>query len=161
MAWFKSAEGSTAARSDTGVLLVNLGTPAAPSYGAIRRFLGAFLTDRRVIEACPAYWYPLLYGPVLTARPFRTRRMYQSIWTDEGSPLLVYSRRIAERLQATLGVPSNVRVDLGMTYGEPSIAAAIDRLQRAEVRRLRLPQSAPPVVPGWARCTGVVWMPRA
>lgn len=136
MAWFRSAEGSAAAASDTGVLLVNLGTPAAPSYRAIRRFLREFLSDRRVIEACPAYWYPLLYGPVLTLRPFKVRHAYASIWTKDGSPLLVHSTRLAANLQAALGDPARVRVELAMTYGDPSVGAAIERLQHARVRRL-------------------------
>ena len=136
MAWFRSADGSMAPPSEAGVLLVNLGTPAAPTYGAIRRFLGSFLRDRRVIEACPAYWYPLLFGPILTLRPFRIRHAYASIWTSEGSPLLAHSKRLAERLQAAVGDPARVRVELAMTYGEPSIADAITRLQEARVGKL-------------------------
>jgi protoporphyrin/coproporphyrin ferrochelatase len=136
MGWFKSTAGSAQPSSESGVLLVNLGTPDAPSYGAIRRFLGAFLGDRRVVEACPAYWYPLLYGPILAFRPLRTRKLYAAIWMTEGSPLLVHSRRLAAGLQAALGSPAAVRVELAMTYGEPSIEAAITRLQAAGVRRL-------------------------
>jgi protoporphyrin/coproporphyrin ferrochelatase len=136
MAWFRTAEGSMAPPSDAGVLLVNLGTPAAPSYRAIRHFLGAFLRDRRVIEACPAYWYPILYGLVLTLRPFKVRHAYASIWTPEGSPLLAHSRRLAQRLQSAVGDPARIRVELAMTYGEPSIADAIARLQAARVRKL-------------------------
>jgi protoporphyrin/coproporphyrin ferrochelatase len=136
MAWFKSVAEPAQPASEAGVLLVNLGTPSAPSYGAIRRFLGAFLGDRRVVEACPAYWYPILYGPILTLRPLRTRKLYEAIWTSEGSPLLVYSARLATRLQAALGPAAAVRVELAMTYGEPSIEAAITRLQAAGIRRL-------------------------
>ncbi len=136
MAWFRTAVGSMAPPSDAGVLLVNLGTPAAPSYGAIRRFLGSFLRDRRVIEACPAYWYPLLYGPVLTLRPFKVRHAYASIWTAEGSPLLAHSKRLADRLQSAVGDPGRIRVELAMTYGEPSLGAAIERLQAARIRKL-------------------------
>ena len=136
MAWFKSAEGSATPSAETGVLLVNLGTPDAPTYLSIRRFLGAFLSDRRVVEACPAYWYPLLYGPILTTRPMRTARLYREIWTNEGSPLRVGSRRLALGLQQALGQSGTVRIELAMTYGEPTIAAAIERLQRARVSRL-------------------------
>ncbi|HXQ32375.1 MAG TPA: ferrochelatase [Steroidobacteraceae bacterium] len=136
MAWFKSPAGPVQPSSDVGVLLVNLGTPGAPSYGAIRRFLRAFLGDRRVVEACPAYWYPILYGPILTLRPLRTRKLYAAIWTEEGSPLLVHSARLATRLQAALGPAAGVRVELAMTYGEPTIEAAIARLQSAAIRRL-------------------------
>jgi ferrochelatase len=136
MAWFRTAEGSMAPPSDVGVLLVNLGTPAAASYGAIRDFLGAFLRDRRVIEACPAYWYPILFGPILSLRPFKLRHAYASIWTPDGSPLLVHSKRLAQRLQSAVGDPARIRVELAMTYGEPSIAGAIERLQDARVRKL-------------------------
>jgi ferrochelatase len=136
MAWFRGPSAATEAASETGVLLVNLGTPAAPTYGAIRRYLGAFLGDRRVVEACPAYWYPLLWGPILTLRPFRTARLYRAIWTPEGSPLLVYSRRLATALQAALGDPAATRVELAMTYGEPSVRAAMERLAAARIRRL-------------------------
>jgi protoporphyrin/coproporphyrin ferrochelatase len=136
MAWFKSAEGSVEPPSAAGVLLVNLGTPAAAAYAPIRRFLAEFLRDRRVVEACPAYWYPLLYGPVLAMRPLKTRALYRSVWSEAGSPLLVQSRALAMRLQHAVGPPSGVRVELAMTYGAPSIAAAITRLQQARVRKL-------------------------
>jgi ferrochelatase len=136
MTWFKSPAGPVQPSSDAGVLLVNLGTPSAPSYSAIRRFLAAFLGDRRVVEACPAYWYPILYGPILTLRPLRTRKLYAAIWTKEGSPLLVYSARLAAGLQASLGPQAAARVELAMTYGEPSIEAAITCLQAAGIRRL-------------------------
>src|SRR5512136_3129138 len=136
MAWFVGDNGGEGPGSETGVLLVNLGTPAAPSYGAIRRYLGAFLGDRRVVEACPAYWYPILYGPILTFRPLKTARLYRAVWMRDGSPLLVYSQRLAAALQARLGDPARVRVELAMTYGEPSMRAAIARLQAARVRRL-------------------------
>ena len=138
MAWFRSAV-SAGAPAGTGVLLVNLGTPAAPDYAAVRRFLATFLGDRRVVEACPAYWYPLLHGPVLALRPLRTARSYRAIWTADGSPLLVHSQRLAARLQESFvvgaGVPA-VRVALAMTYGEPSVAAAAAGLLEARVRRL-------------------------
>jgi len=136
MAWFRGTNNVSTAVTEVGVLLVNLGTPSAPTYGAIRRYLGSFLGDRRVVEACPAYWYPLLYGPILTFRPLRTAKLYRAVWREEGSPLLVYSRQLAAALQQRLGDPATVRVELAMTYGEPSVAAAIDQLQAAGVRRL-------------------------
>ncbi|MBS0373568.1 MAG: ferrochelatase [Proteobacteria bacterium] len=136
MAWFRGTSVSTEPPSEAGVLLVNLGTPAAPTYGAIRRYLAAFLGDRRVVEACPAYWYPILYGPILTFRPARTARLYRSVWTPEGSPLLVNSARLAAGLQARLGEPARTRVELAMTYGEPSMATALERLIAARVRSL-------------------------
>jgi ferrochelatase len=135
MAWFRGVPELTVEPADVGVLVVNLGTPTRPDYGPIRRYLGQFLGDRRVVEACPAYWYPILYGPILTFRPLRTAKLYRKIWMPEGSPLLVYSKRLAERMQAAYAGQS-VRVELGMTYGEPSISAAVQRLQAARVQRL-------------------------
>ena len=136
MAWFQGVPPTSVPTSETGVLLVNLGTPSGPTAGPIRRYLGQFLGDRRVVEACPGYWYPLLYGPILAIRPRRTAKLYQAIWTEEGSPLLVYSRRLASALQANLGDPASIRVELAMTYGQPSIPAGIANLQKAGVRKL-------------------------
>lgn len=135
MAWFRSSPVPSSESSADGVLVVNLGTPTSPTYGPIRRYLGQFLGDRRVVEACPAYWYPILYGPILTFRPLRTAKLYQKIWTPEGSPLLVYSRHLTERLRDELA-PAGVAVELGMTYGEPSLAGALEKLMAAGVRRL-------------------------
>jgi protoporphyrin/coproporphyrin ferrochelatase len=136
MAWFRGPSAATEVASATGVLLVNLGTPAAPTYGAIRRYLGAFLGDRRVVEACPAYWYPILYGPILTFRPLKTAKLYRAIWTPEGSPLLVLSQRLARALQAHYGDAAGVRVELAMTYGEPTVRRALERFSAARIRRL-------------------------
>jgi len=136
MAWFRdtpSTDDGHPAR--IGVLLVNLGTPAAPAYWPIRRYLWSFLSDRRVVEACPYYWYPLLLGPILTFRPRKTRKLYQSVWLKEGSPLLVYSERLVHGVAESLR-GQGVRVELGMTYGDPSLADAIARLLGAGIERL-------------------------
>lgn len=137
MAWFKSTAGPPSEDAvDTAVLLVNLGTPSAPEPGPIRRYLGAFLGDRRVVEACPWYWLPILYGPILTFRPRKTAKLYRSIWTAQGSPLLVNSRALADALAARLRDRPGVCVDLAMTYGEPSVDGAVARLQARSVRRI-------------------------
>src|ERR1700733_1921264 len=81
----------------TGVLLVNLGTPDSPSYFAVQRYLQEFLADRRVIDTTRFIWLPLLYGVVLPFRPLRTARNYRRIWMSEGSPLAVYSKRLAAK----------------------------------------------------------------
>ncbi len=136
MAWFRSPPSPPAGPAATvGVLLVNLGTPDAPSYWPIRRYLWAFLGDRRVVEACPWYWLPLLAGPILTFRPRKTARLYRSIWTEAGSPLLLYTRGLAEGLGRALEA-TGARVEFGMSYGEPNITAAIERLLGAGVERL-------------------------
>ena len=116
-----------------GVLLINLGTPEAPTASAIRRYLAQFLADQRVVELPRLAWLPILYGFILPFRPRRLAHAYQSIWTPEGSPLLAISRRQAEGLRARLG---GVPVALAMSYGEPSIAMAMAELEAAQVRRL-------------------------
>lgn len=122
----------------TGVLLVNLGTPDAPTTAAVRRYLAQFLSDPRVIELPRWQWLPILHGIVLRTRPRRVAHAYASIWGDEGSPLLTIGRRQARALEASLaaGVPGPVRVTLGMSYGHPSIPEALAELRRAGARRL-------------------------
>jgi ferrochelatase len=126
-------------RSDTtGVLLVNLGTPEAPTTASVRRFLKQFLSDPRVVEIPRLLWWLILNGVILRIRPSRSAEAYRKVWTDEGSPLMLYSKQLAglirEQLQAER--PGFFRVELGMTYGEPSVEAAIDKLQRQGARRL-------------------------
>jgi ferrochelatase len=121
-----------------GVLLVNLGTPDAPTAAAVRRFLAEFLWDRRVIEAPRLLWWLVLHGGILRLRPSRSAHAYQQIWTPQGSPLLVHSQALAEKVKARLTQQfgTRVRVALGMTYGSPSIASALSQLHRENVRRL-------------------------
>ena len=97
-----------------GVLLVNLGTPDSPSYFAVQRYLREFLGDRRVINTSRLIWLPLLYGVILPFRPIRTARKYRKIWLPEGSPLAVYSKRLAAKVGAAL------RVDFGDQIGRAS-----------------------------------------
>lgn len=121
-----------------GVLLVNLGTPDSPSYRDVQRYLRQFLSDRRVIDTPRAIWLPLLYGVVLPFRPFKTAANYRKIWMPEGSPLAVYSRRLAAKIAMALGSASgaDLRVELAMSYGNPSIDAALERMAEHNVRRL-------------------------
>ncbi|HEY8010320.1 MAG TPA: ferrochelatase [Rudaea sp.] len=120
-----------------GVLLVNLGTPTAPTTAAVRRYLAEFLSDPRVIETSRWLWWPILHGVILRVRPARSARAYASIWTPQGSPLRVQSEALTAALQEDLirrGTP--VKVALAMRYGEPALAPAIAALQAAGVRRL-------------------------
>lgn len=121
-----------------GVLLVNLGTPDSPSYFAVQRYLREFLGDRRVIDTSRLIWLPLLYGIVLPFRPIRTVRNYRKIWMRDGSPLAVYSKRLTERISSHLRArfDDRIRVELAMTYGNPSIAAALRRLAEQNVKKL-------------------------
>jgi protoporphyrin/coproporphyrin ferrochelatase len=132
------AAASSATPKRIGVLAVNLGTPDSPSYFAVQRYLREFLSDRRVINTTRLIWSPLLYGVILPLRPIRTARKYRKIWTAEGSPLAVYSRRLAVKLGSALQVPfgDSIRVELGMTYGNPSIASALRSLAEQNVDRL-------------------------
>lgn len=121
-----------------GVLLLNLGTPEAPTVPAVRRYLAQFLWDPRVVEIPRPIWWLILHGVILRVRPARSARAYQAVWTEEGSPLLEISRRQAQGLQALLSaeLPGPVRVALGMRYGNPSIPDALEELRSAQVRRL-------------------------
>ncbi len=121
-----------------GVLLVNLGTPGAPTYGPVRRYLGQFLRDRRVIELCPYAWWPILYGPILTFRPRRSAAAYRKIWLKDGSPLLRYSERLTLKLEGELGarLGEGVRVALAMTYGKPSVRDVLEGMFRDGVTHL-------------------------
>ena len=121
-----------------GVLLVNLGTPDSPSYFAVQRYLREFLGDRRVIDTSRWVWLPLLYGIILPLRPVRTVRNYRKIWMREGSPLAVYSKRLASKVGDVLLRTSGdkLSVALAMTYGNPSIASAVQALAEQNVKKL-------------------------
>ncbi len=120
-----------------GVLLVNLGTPDEPTAPAIRRYLGEFLSDPRVIEIPRYLWLPILHGIVLRRRPVRLAPRYAGVWMEGGSPLLVYTRRQAEALDQCLRARGlNVRVLPAMRYGNPSLADAIASLREAGCERI-------------------------
>jgi ferrochelatase len=120
----------------TGALLVNLGTPDAPTPAAIRRFLAEFLWDPRVVEAPRWLWWFALHGVILRIRPARSAHAYRQIWTTEGSPLLVHTRALVDRVRGALQRHMPATVALGTTYGSPGIPAALEQLRSARVRRL-------------------------
>ncbi len=117
-----------------GVLLINLGTPDAPTTSALRRYLGEFLSDPRVIEIPRLVWLFILHGIILRVRPKKSAKLYQSVWTSEGSPLLVISKQQQQAIQEQLG--DGFSVKLGMRYGNPSIANALRELQQEAVRKI-------------------------
>ncbi|AUY24495.1 MULTISPECIES: ferrochelatase [Mixta] len=115
-----------------GVLLVNLGTPDAPTTPAVKRYLKQFLSDKRVVDTPRWLWWPILNGIILPIRSPRVSKLYASVWMEEGSPLLVYSKRQRDALAAQLDIP----VELGMSYGNPSLKSAMDSLMAQGVTRL-------------------------
>lgn len=115
-----------------GILLINLGTPDAPRPRDVRRYLRQFLSDPRVLDMPAFLRFLLLELVILPRRPKASAEAYTKIWTAEGSPLLVHGRALAAKVQARLG--EGVRVELGMRYGNPSIASALDRLEVAGCR---------------------------
>ncbi|MDX1453138.1 MAG: ferrochelatase [Oleiphilaceae bacterium] len=121
-----------------GVLLTNLGTPDAPNAAALRRYLSEFLSDPRVVEIPRLLWLIILHGIILRVRPKRSAEAYASVWTNEGSPLLINTRRqteaVAERLAARYG--EGIAVDFAMRYGQPAMAQVIDRMLEEGVRRV-------------------------
>jgi len=114
----------------TGVLLVNLGTPEAPTAQAVRTYLAQFLGDRRVVKIPRIVWLPILHGIILRTRPAQSAEKYEAVWTDEGSPLAVHTVRQAKLLRGLYG-PAGPRVDYAMRYGKPRIADAIAGLRKA------------------------------
>jgi hypothetical protein len=119
---------------DRAILLVNLGSPASPAVGDVRRYLREFLGDPRVIDYPAWLRWLLLEGIVLRVRPRRSARAYARIWTPAGSPLVVTTERVRAKLEAAAGLP----VFAGMRYGAPSIAGALERLRDAGVRNVFL-----------------------
>ena len=121
-----------------GILITNLGTPSAPSTREVRRYLAEFLADPRVVELPRWLWLPILHGVILRIRPRRSAAAYREVWTDQGSPLLLNSRRQARALEALLtgSWEGDVRVALGMRYGEPSIESALQELLDHGARRV-------------------------
>ncbi len=125
---------SAAGSRSLGVLLINLGSPAAPTPKAVRGFLSEFLSDPLVVDANPFLWWLARRLIILPFRSPKSARLYRRIWTGDGSPLIANSRRMRERLAAELG--DGFRTALAMRYGEPSIESALDEL--LEVERLLL-----------------------
>ena len=117
-------------QTKTGILLANLGTPDAPTPDAVKRYLRQFLSDKRVVDTPRLLWWPLLRGVILPLRAPRVAKLYQSVWMEEGSPLMVYSRRQQQALAARL---PDTPVALGMSYGSPALESAVDELLAQDV----------------------------
>jgi ferrochelatase len=117
-----------------GVLLVNLGTPEAPTPEGVRRYLKQFLSDPRVVEIPPLVWQPILRAIVLNTRPQQSAKAYAKVWTDKGSPLAFFTIAQAEKLAARLDDAVHVRH--AMRYGEPSIGVEINSMRAAGCNRI-------------------------
>lgn len=153
----RCANGTAVPPHKIGVLLSNLGTPDGTDYWSMRRYLSEFLSDRRVIEISRFMWLPLLHGLILTARPSRKGKDYQTIWNTElnESPLKTITRGQAEKLQASIAdgllgqSRAEIVVEWGMRYGNPSLKSALDRLVGQGCDRLLLV----PLYPQYAAAT--------
>ncbi|MDG1712793.1 MAG: ferrochelatase, partial [Woeseiaceae bacterium] len=141
MARFNSKPEYTHGESDSvGILLVNLGTPEKPTANSVRNYLREFLSDYRVIEIPKFLWFLILYLFILPFRPFKSAEAYRKIWTENGSPLLLHSQKISEKLKLKINKKrkKDVQVELAMSYGEPSIAYALEKFYDNSVRRIFL-----------------------
>ncbi len=135
----------------TGVLLVNLGTPEAPTASALRRYLKQFLWDPRVVEIPRPLWWLILNGIILNLRPAKSAAKYAQIWMKDGSPLKVHTERQARLLKGWLGEAGapDIAVAWAMRYGQPSIASALDQFKRDGVERVLVA----PLYPQYAAST--------
>ncbi len=121
-----------------GILLANLGTPDAPTAVALRPYLRQFLSDRRIVEIPRAIWWLILNCIILVIRPKKSAEKYAQVWIKEGSPLLVHAQKQAQLLRGflSLKIKSPFVVELGMSYGKPSIQSAIDKLKAQHCDRI-------------------------
>jgi ferrochelatase len=125
-------------QAKVGILLANLGTPDAPTAKALRPYLKQFLMDRRVVEIPRFIWCWILYGIILVLRPSKSAEKYAQIWSKEGAPLLVHAQKQALLLRGFLGqkIKSPFVVELGMSYGTPSIETAIQSLKAQHCNKI-------------------------
>jgi protoporphyrin/coproporphyrin ferrochelatase len=121
----------------TAVVLVNLGTPDAPTAPALRRYLKQFLSDPRVVEIPKPLWWLILNGIILNVRPKKSAAKYAQVWMEEGSPLRVHTERQAKLLRGMLGERGHhVTVTWAMRYGQPSLPAVLDHLKAEGAKRI-------------------------
>lgn len=146
--------------SQRAVLLVNLGSPDSPSVPDVRRYLREFLGDERVIDLASPLRYALLEGIILRTRPKKSAHAYASIWQPEGSPLVITSRSVRDKLAATLG--ASTPVYLAMRYGQPSIASVIAQMAAAGIKEVLLfPQYPHYAMSSWETVAVKVYAERA
>lgn len=121
-----------------GILITNLGTPDAPTPSALRKYLGEFLWDPRVVEFPRPLWWLVLHLVILNFRPRKSAAVYKSIWTNEGSPLLVYTKAQSQALKNKLQANdmSHIEIDFAMRYGSPSIESTLLKFHQNNVTKL-------------------------
>ena len=120
-----------------GVLITNLGTPDSPTKKDLKKYLNQFLMDKRVVDLSRLFWVPLLKLIILNVRPKKSAKLYKSIWTDEGSPLLAMSNNILKNLiQIFAENKLDITFDLGMRYGNPSIDKALKRFKDKAISKI-------------------------
>tara|TARA_A100001037_G_scaffold207921_1_gene186251 strand:+ start:1868 stop:2860 length:993 start_codon:yes stop_codon:yes gene_type:complete len=117
-----------------GVLISNLGTPDSPSRKDLKKYLNQFLMDKRVIDLPRLLWIPILKIIILNIRPRKSAKLYRSIWTDKGSPLMVFSKNILKKLSDS--IDDRITVALGMRYGSPSIKEAMDIFKKEKISKI-------------------------
>ncbi len=117
-----------------GVLISNLGTPDSPSRKDLKKYLNQFLMDKRVIDLPRLLWIPILKIIILNIRPRKSAKLYRSIWTDKGSPLMVFSKNILKKLSDS--IDDRITVALGMRYGSPSIEEAMDIFKKEKISKI-------------------------
>lgn len=122
--------------SRIGVLLINLGTPDAPTPAAVKRYLAEFLSDPRVVEIPPIVWQPILRGIILNTRPRKSAHAYRQVWTEAGSPLAVITRAQAQALSEQFD--GSILVDFAMRYGNPAIGDRLAAMKAAGCDRILL-----------------------
>ncbi|WP_367023907.1 ferrochelatase [Aliikangiella maris] len=127
----------------TGILLVNLGTPDAPDAPSLRRYLKEFLSDPRVVEMPRLIWWMILNGIILNIRPKRSAKAYQSVWTEQGSPLRIHleeqTRQLINRYESALGDSITnrcIEIDYAMRYGQPSVDSVLQKMMHAGVNKI-------------------------
>ncbi len=129
--------------TNIGILLTNTGTPDAPTTGAVRRYLREFLSDKRIVQLPRIVWLPILYGAILPLRPKRSAKLYQRIWTSDGSPMRSEMQQIRTALREKAAArlahaqqTTKVCVEVGMNYGNPSIRDGLEKLRQQNVDKI-------------------------
>ena len=132
-----SKEIGHAKRGKVGVLLLNLGTPDAPTASAVRRYLAEFLSDPRVVEIPKLIWMLILHGIILRVRPAKSAALYEKVWTQAGSPLMDISLRQTAKLTDKLASEGlDVSVHLAMRYGNPSVANTLQNMHKQGIDKI-------------------------